>query len=310
MALYQQSAGGASSGLGLLSSFFIPGSMFLLIGSKDRSVGRWFGIGVILLNAVVEFFLGSRTNAMWPLLGLIWAYHRSIRALPRTLLVAGAMLVLIVIFPMVKAFRGITGSARTSIDALVGAYVSVDNPLVSIISEMGYSMVTVAHTLQLVPEVRPYDLGAGYFYAATTVIPSVMGDVHPAVARGTAAQWLIENVAPDTARVGGGLGFSFLAEGYYNFGWVGGLIVLFVIGAIMSTFFVRSAYSGTPLGIAISAIALSFLTYYARGESASIIRSLVWYTAIPAAVVVVVASTLKIQSVRDRKAVAIATSSM
>ena len=46
--------------------------------------------------------------------------------------------------------------------------------------------------------------------------------MHPSVAHGQPSDWLIETVNPYLAERGLGLGFSFIAEAYMNFGKVGG----------------------------------------------------------------------------------------
>jgi oligosaccharide repeat unit polymerase len=224
---------------------------------------------------------------MWPLLAFVWAYQRTIRPIPRGILLSGAAAILLVVFPVVGSVRTTAGTNRLSWDFLVQTYASIDNPLVAILSEMGTSMQTVAHTLELVPSTRPFDWGIGYLYGLGTILPNLFGGVHPAIQRGTASEWLVRLVAPWEVEQGGGLGYSFIAEAYLNFSWVGGAVFLGIVGMGMSYLFVGAMRSPNRLLIASAAITLSFLTHYARGEFYTIARPLVWYVLIPCALVVV-----------------------
>ena len=69
---------------------------------------------------------------------------------------------LFMIFPLVKEIRNIGGEDRLSFGFLIDAFYSIDNPVVKIISEIGGSMRTIAYTLTLVPDSRPFDMGEGY----------------------------------------------------------------------------------------------------------------------------------------------------
>src|SRR5665811_539382 len=95
------------------------------------------------------------------------------------------------------------GTDRTSANTLWQSYLAIDNPMIETISEMGGSMKTVAYTLELVPSLRDYDNGLGYIYGLSTEIPNFLGSVHPAIARGTASDWLVSTVAPWNAAQGG-----------------------------------------------------------------------------------------------------------
>ena len=61
-------------------------------------------------------------------------------------------------------------------------------------------------------------------------MPNLFWDIHPTIARGLACDWITETVDPFADLVGGGLGYSFIAEAYLNFGWFGVPIVTGIIG--------------------------------------------------------------------------------
>ena len=161
------------------------------------------------------------------------------------------------------------------------AWSAIDNPAMSALSEIGQSMSTVSYTLDLVPAVRPFDLGASYVYAVIAVIPNVGWDVHPTMAHGTLSTWLVRTVEPTTAARGGGLGYSFIAEAYENFGWTGVPMVMIALGWVAGRLSSATRDKHDPAMLAMAATLLSFALIYARAETADFVRSICWYGLAP-----------------------------
>jgi oligosaccharide repeat unit polymerase len=264
----------------VLAGFMVPATLFLLAGSRGRPFNIAVTSIVILAYSGVLFYLGDRSGASMPLIAYAWVWHRCIRPLPRAMLITTGALMLIVLFPLVRSVRNTAGEARFSADHLADSFRSINNPVVAIISEMGGSMATVAHTLELVPGTRDFDLGAGYLAALSTVFPNLFWEVHPAISHGTASNWLIWQVDPTTAARGGGLGYSFIAEAYLNFGWCG-FILLVGLGFAYARFVLWADRSGDALRIAMLGCFLAFFLRYPRDESNAIVRPLIWYSCIP-----------------------------
>ncbi len=291
LALYQGNADvGLAASSRLISELLVPGAILLLVGSKDRRLSLVVSIGLVGINTLLELFLGYRAYAVWPLLALAWAFHAVIRPLPKSIIAGGSAIILFVVFPLVRSIREQSGTERTSLDVLWDSYASIDSPAVSIISEMGGSMATVAYTLELIPSVASFESGLDYLYALATIVPNVFGGLHPAIERGTASTWLINIVDPWVAENGGSIGYSFIAEAYRNFGWVAGPAALFFIGFLMASFFLWASKSNDHLKLAAAAIFLSFLSHYARGEFYTLIRPLIWYTLMPCILVILVSN--------------------
>ena len=282
LSLYQQQL---TTGFGawpkVLAAFLIPGSLFLLAGSKGKRSSMIASFVIILIYCAFVFFLGFRGAAIMPLLAYLWLWHRTIRKIPKTAIVAIAVVLIAVIIPLLSVFRSVTGRERYSINAAVNAYESVENPAVAGLSEMGGSMQTVSYTLELVPKTRGYDMGAGYYYASLTAFPNLFWRIHPSVARGTAEEWLIQTVDPYTAAHGGGIGYSFIAEAYLNFGWWGAAIVLGFMGFLFASLVEWADRSGDIARLAMVAAFLSFFLVFARGAADSVVRALVWYSVLP-----------------------------
>lgn len=262
-----------------LSAFFVPGIIFALAGSADRRGAQIVCLLATAIYAGVYLFLGARGSAAMVCIAVAWVFDRAIRPIPRTLIVALAVVAL-VIFPLVRETRGTGGRYRMSLDDQLQTLGNLENPVSSSVSEMGHSLVTVTHTLSLVPEARPFDYGASYFYALTAVVPNLGWAIHPSIQHGLLSEWLVKTVDPVVAAAGGGLGFSFIAEAYLNFGWFGGPLWLAMVGFALSWLFLK-ADSADPARLALAASFLSFFFVFARGEAAIVARGLVWYALLP-----------------------------
>lgn len=280
--LYQQQQATSFAALPrVLSAFLMPSAMFLLAGSRHRLSGRVVSALIVVGFAGIQFFLGSRMYAAMPLIAYAWLWHRRINRLPAPLLISVGAVMLFVIFPLISFTRITPGSQRLSVFTMWSILTSARSPVVSIISEMGDTLRTVAYTLDLVPSVRPFDGGVGYLYGVLTIFPNLFWPVHPTIARGLAADWLVRTVAPEYAAVGKGFGYSFLAEAYLNFGWAGLLLVPAVVGLLLVRFFLWAQQCDRAGRLAAVASFTSLFLVFARSESGNMWRNLTWYALLP-----------------------------
>ncbi len=150
--LYQrEDATGLAATARILTIFMIPASLFLLAGSQKKLLGKIIAVGVISIYATTYFFLGLRNAAIIPLIAFAWLWHSKISRLPMLGLMGAGMFIMSVISPLISMTRNITGQGRLSLDLLTNMFSTMENPVVTSVSEMGFSMTTVAYTLDLVP---------------------------------------------------------------------------------------------------------------------------------------------------------------
>ncbi len=265
----------------ILSSAIGPAAIFLLAGSKSFRFNIALSGIVVLTYSSTLLLVGNRHAPVMLLIAYAWVYHRCIRPIPKVLLLSVGSLILLVVNPVVAVFRIGSGSERFSLNSLLDAFSSIDNPIVASISEMGFSMVTVAYTIDLVPGYRDFDMGVSYLYALFSVIPSLFWAHHPTAVHGTLDDWLIYTVDPLQSSAGNSYGFSFIAEAYLNFGWLGAPFVLGAIGFFLGWFVLWVDNSADLAKIAMAGSFTAFLLLFARGESNEVIRFLVWYSLIP-----------------------------
>lgn len=287
-ALYRQEAStGLGAGPQILADYLVPAAIFMVLGSKGRGIDLWVATALIAANTLMLLFFGNRSAAIMPVIAYAWAYHRAVRRIPGVVLAVGGSVLMFVVFPLLPVIRNISGQQRMSLSFLWDSYVSVENPMVAIIAEMGGSMRTISYTLELVPAYRPHDAGVGYLYGLSTLVPNFFWDVHPAIERGLPGKWLTSIVDPYTASHGGSVGYSFIAEAYLNFGWLGTPLTLMVLGIGFAALSRWANASGDVLKIAVVASFLSFVPHYAREDASGLFRPLVWYGLIPATMTIV-----------------------
>jgi oligosaccharide repeat unit polymerase len=285
--LYQQTyATGLQAGTQFLSSFIVPGALVLLAGSQNSRLGRLVSGGVIALFAMIQLFLGARYPAAGALIAYAWLWHRVIRPLPRFLILGTAVVIFGVVFPLIGATRDKPdGNPYPDAIPVTGSGLS----FVGVLNETESTTATIAHTITLVPETRDYDRGAQYLYAASSLIPNLFWDLHPAVQHGYAGDWVTWLVDPAFAASGGSLGYSFIAEAFLNWGWVGGPLFLGIVGFLLVKLCYWGCSTGDPARLMVVASFLNFVIFWARGEALNITRPLVWYALVPYLLVLLIA---------------------
>jgi hypothetical protein len=260
----------------VLSGLFVPALLLLTACGRKHAIDRNVSAILMVTFAAVQFYIGYRSTAAMPLVAWAWLRHRAVRPIRPGLLCAVGLLLLLVVFPLVRETRNFAFADRSAVP--VGRWLDVqDNPGLATISEMGGSMGTIAYTLTLVPAIRPYSRGEDYAYALLTLLPNMFWSIHPTIAYGTLSDWLAGTVYAGVNARGAGLGYSFIAEAYVNFGPAGPLLVMTVFGLALVTLARWATETDEPAKVALAAIVLAVILRYPRDELSGIIRSLVWF---------------------------------
>lgn len=279
-ALYDRDFQTGFNGMGeVLAACVLPGVYFLVAGAGRDRVARVTAAVSIALYSTVRLLIGYRATAVLPLMAFAWLWGRHIGPIPRRKVLCGVFL-MVLVFPLVRLTRVQSASDRVDLLNISVLVENVGNPLVDVIAEAGGTLGVAAYVIELVPNERPYDLGVGYLFALSTLVPNLFWDLHPAVANGSYTNWLIRRVNPWIEQRGGSYGFSIVAEAYANFGIVAGPLFL----ALMAFVFVRFvswAENGDPARAAALALFLAYWLFVARAESAVVLRPLLWYAVAP-----------------------------
>ena len=259
----------------VLAIFLVPGALFLLAGSRGARLNIIIASVLLLLFSVTNLFMGHRTSGGYPLLAFAWLWHKTIRPLSTRTLVTFA-LVMMIVLPLVASIRSISGEDRSSLAFIYEAFLLTENPLVAVVREMGGSMGTICYTTELVPWVRHFDNGMGYLRASMTLVPSLYWGSGE-----TYGSWLTWTILPRFAKIGGGMGFSFVAEAYANFGWIGVPVFMFVLGLLYARLVLWVELSKDVACKAMMASFVVFFIAYSRGESAGEVGRLFWAAYVP-----------------------------
>lgn len=286
--LYQQSAViGVLAGPTILAGFIIPGILFLLAGSKNNRANRLISLLLIIAFTILQLISGKRSTAIMPLIAYIWLWHKTIKPVNSGLISVFSLLFLFFVFPLIRISRDVTGIGKFSLRSVNNLF-TVTNPLLDTLNEMGSSIKTISHTIQLIPLYRHFDQGVSYLYSLSTIIPNFFWKIHPAMQHGSLSSWLIATVDPSAARMGQGLGYSFIAEAYANFGISGSLWVSMILGLLFVSFSEFAETSKNRIYLAGLATYLSFFLFFARSESVAIVRPLFWYALAPVGLVALI----------------------
>ncbi|THF87148.1 O-antigen polysaccharide polymerase Wzy [Deinococcus sp. KSM4-11] len=283
MALYQQDVVvGVGNWRAVLAVFFIPGLLFLLGSGTLTARGRRGVLLTILLYVGVRIALGHRSGALMPLIATWFLWHRLVRPIPARLTVTVGLLIFMVLLPAVAILRNTAGIVDLSPDAVITTVTGLQSPLLSTLFETGANIMPTAYTMDYIPGARTFGYGLSYLTSLWTALPSI-GGLNPGLAGdGPYAVWLVRAVDPGVASLGGGYGFSPMAEAYANFGLVGGVIGFLAVGLLVQGLLTRFSRPTNALHVVLMAVTLSFLLLWARGESVSYVRPIVWFVLLPA----------------------------
>jgi oligosaccharide repeat unit polymerase len=279
----QQFAIGSAAWVRILSEFLVPGAAFVIAGGMRNPIMRGLSLSSITAWSALVLFAGGRAHGLMPALGMVWLWDRVVHPISKTALIGAALLMLCVVFPIMAVTRHEAGVNRLSLGGMQNAYAKIDNPAVSELSEMGFSANTIAWTMELVPSVRPFALGGTYLGAILAVIPNVSSGLHPAMrlfGYEIPEEWITWEVDPAFASQGGGYGYSFIAEAYLNFGWAAP-IALFALGAIYGRLRGWALIGNDPARMAIMAIFLSSVLFFARASLIGVMRPFTWQAFVP-----------------------------
>jgi hypothetical protein len=280
MALYQEDGGAGEGLIFMLSSGLVPGAFYLMGSDLDNRWLRRAGGGLVVAFSVAVLALGTRALFFQNLVALLWLRHfggRPIRKIVWVGLVAAGLL----LSGLVAWSREKARQTELALSDLRPAEGEANVPgLASSLNEMGTSIMTVVFTMDLVPAVRDFAWGETYLASLEAAIPGL--DTR----RETEEVWLTYLVSPETASIGGGLGFSFMAEAYLNFG-IAAPAVLGLAGFFLGAFAGWSHAAGRSGRLAFAACVMSIMLFSARASSLSFVRRVLVLCVIPYAALVV-----------------------
>jgi len=245
--------------------------LFLVVSRR----GLYGAIALLSLHVGVLGWLGYRSAAFPPLVGAILAWQlpgRRVRVWLIALLVVGVLISL----PLLRAVRTAPDDPQ---QAVAKARRELAGGLVfRAVEELGRTFTTVTRTLTVVPGREEYGWGDSYAWGALEALPNPTPFSWEQRTgferRGT---WIARVTNPRGFRERRlGLGYSIVAEAYYNFGAVGGIVFLGLVGYGLGRLYNASLTRGAFVWRAAMLTVFCALFVGARNDAASYLRRIGW----------------------------------
>ena len=267
----QQAKVGIFNIISILSQYFIPGVLCLLLVETSRRK-KWFYIAILLAEIGFWLYTGGRSNGVIIASVLLLYYHICVKPirLKQAIIIGIAGFFFVSTLGIISETRS---ASKSDMSAIVSDNMGSSNAFYSALSEMGGSMYPMITTMTLVPDRYDYKYGSSYFYSLTSVIPNLgFWDLHPAMKYGNMNDWL-----QDAMDLNYGPGFSIVAEAYINFGSLGFLMML-VLGYCFGLIFninIRDKYN--PLLLVLSFVFCFLIIKTVRNSFLATVRSVFYY---------------------------------
>lgn len=221
-ALYDDSINTGNPLFSLIGDFYDPSLIALYFVSEWKKKQRRLWRTILILTVFLPpLILGGRSQAMIiaTICVLVYSFFYKIKV-KHVLLGVCSVYILLFIF-------NIVAKTRSSSDKSLEHYAEVvsdaeNNPAIETLAEMGGSMNPLALTMAVVPSTEDYRYGKSIFYSFLSIIPNVgFWRIHPAQKEAKLGRWLMEKY-----NMTYGPGYSLVAEGYINFGYMGPFALL------------------------------------------------------------------------------------
>ncbi|MEF9863644.1 MAG: O-antigen polysaccharide polymerase Wzy [Christensenellaceae bacterium] len=271
----QYQLSGISNIFGILASFMPP----ILIGLfvAKRANDKWI-IPTIVIYLCLYTCQGSRINSFVLIVVFLYLQIKCYNKIKRKTYIKIAMIaiVVIVIFSVVSNVRGQLSTGQSVSSAIASSIKNTmeNNALISAISEAGYTFSSTAVVIQHCPNDIAHTYGLSYLSALAYILPNdLTGNFYATV------QSTDDAFKGFLNQYGGGIGSSFIAEGYYNFGYLAYLL-FFVFGIAMATVekkFTQSIANGDSRQTFKYMYIFSIIIFYIRSDTRTFFRNYVWF---------------------------------
>lgn len=257
----------------IVSAAFLPAIIAMFLSKKKKDV-----LPTILLVIYFTLYMlaGSRINTFCYISLFLYYYMINTKKKIKYYKLAPFIIIFVVIFPIVSSMRG-TANFSLSAESFGAALDSIwnNNLLASIFYETGNTFIATAGVIDFCPRYFPHLGGMSYICAFIYILPN-------AFTGGFTKQYTFTDEAVSKYLVSyGGVGSSFAAEAYYNFGYLGAFLILILIGTLWGQ--VSKQYENAFLEHNVYKLFLYTQIYIViifmiRSDLVYRIRGLVWYT--------------------------------
>jgi oligosaccharide repeat unit polymerase len=210
---------GNSYFLSLFVNFFLISLFGFLTSTNNRKLGKMIIFIFAIWNVIKMFTVGNRSQPMAILLALVFIYisiskPKKIKIKPIHIVFG---LLILLLLPYIAYIRNSTSNTNEYSNFIF--YLLNDNPISYLLAEFGGTILTLFTVIDIVPEIVSFSNGLTYLGSLTILLPfstTIFGGYFSAH---------ISVGETMNSFFGGGLGGSWIAELYFNFGYFGILFV-------------------------------------------------------------------------------------
>lgn len=271
--LYRKS--GITNIAGILSGLMIPSLLAVFIGRKK---GQRWPIAAIAIYMLLYALSASRVHIMTLFLGLVFIQNKFFERLSlKKGIKYGILIVAVVcVFPVISATRGnIAGKGDIKAVLRDGiASVREKSIFVSVMSEAGYTFEATAAVVDHCPDDIDYNYGISYLSGVIYILPNGLTNNYYNVVRST--DEIFQGYINSN---GSGIGSSYVAEAYWNFGYLS-LVIFFIFGLLLgklSVAFDKAVFNGNYISIFVCTYIFSCISFYVRSDTRTFYRNFVWF---------------------------------
>jgi len=272
--------GGFNNILRFISLLTIPSFLMLLISYRGSKKLKIFYI-FITVYIIMYFLSGSRLNGVLLLSILLLIKHywyKPIKGRELIKLIIG-MVIILTILSTISEIRNVI-YISSDVKQVLGETIKdiiIKNPIFLSLEEAGYTFLATATVITYAPSVVPYQYGMSYINSIFMLFPNLFWAVHPAAATNT------DIVFKGFLTSYGGIGSSFIAESYWNFGY-GSILMALIFGiliGIITKKIAKFSWQQNPKMFYLAIYVAQICLFYVRSDTISFWRNFVYYGIIP-----------------------------
>lgn len=261
---FQKSSSTLIKILDIVSNYYEPCLLLLLIVNKEYKQRRRLIVCAMLLDVLVNLFIGGRSGAVMSMLAIVLAYHYFVKTLNMRDSVIGFCggYIGVAVLNAIAEIRDVANKSLFEFFPIF--FSSFTNVIGKFVGELGWSITSVCWTMDIVPNIYPFRWGMSYIVSLISWVPSfIFKGTHPVVIWGELSNWLQEVLSMTY-----GPGYTMIAEAYINFGYFG-YFALIIEGIIIAFFIAQISRKNAEKNLLKSTMQIMFIMVLMK----SIVRS-------------------------------------
>lgn len=283
-------------------SNFLPGAFILLILTYKNTSKIKYIVMLLGVYVVLYFASGSRLQAILLLVTIAIVYEWEFKHITKSGLAKMGMGALLLSFLLVtvSGIRNNIQNASSFLDIIksIQANFVSDNFLIKLINECGFQINSIAIVIDKCPSAMSFNYGLTYLKGIGQLMPNLFWSQNPFMQESTDTLF-----APYLNGGTFGIGSSYIAEAYYNFGGFS-IIFMIVIGGAFAlyqrnlndTYRRKNNFLAKYLYLSIPTYAL----FYVRSDAVGFLRSFTYQSFIPCIAIIIMSTALRRKGMQSR----------